>query len=190
MWERVETAVRVAGIRVLGRWVGGMDDATVERRFGGRWMQWLIYQSMVMSFQPRQAFGFNGDIAYELSYEHSGTRPPALWTVRVRGRSASAVRGAEPSAAVHIRMSVNSLMRILVGQLDSVAAMVEGRTEVNGDLAVASRLVDMFGGISPVGHLSPGELQRAELARSRQVRELLSDLVANDPYFGGLTSRV
>lgn len=176
LWERMETAVRVAGIRVLGRWVGGMDDATVERRFGGRWMQWLIYQSMVMSFQPRQAFGFSGDIAYELSYEHSGARPPALWTVRVRGRRASAVRGAASQAAVRIRMSVNSLMRILVGQLDSVAAMVEGRTEVNGDLAVASRLVDMFGGISPVGHLSPGELQRGELARSRQVRELLSDL--------------
>jgi putative sterol carrier protein len=35
---------------------------------------------------------------------------------------------------------------VVAGEINPIGAMLSGLTEVEGDLAVASRLVDMFGG--------------------------------------------
>lgn len=173
-WQRIQSALRHAAQRLLGRWVHHDSDVILERRFGGARTQAILFGLMAMSYQRSAGFGFSGDIRYELTYPETG-REAALWTLSVTARGAQARRGDGARPAVSVRMSVATLMRITVGQLNPVAAMVEGLTEVEGDLSVASRLVEMFGGFAPEGP-APAEVRRSARVDLRGMHELLSDL--------------
>jgi putative sterol carrier protein len=50
---------------------------------------------------------------------------------------------------VLLRMALPDFARIVGGQLHPAAAMMEGKIELEGDLRVAARLGEMFGGPSP-----------------------------------------
>jgi putative sterol carrier protein len=50
---------------------------------------------------------------------------------------------------VTIRIGVPDLVRLATGQLNPVGALLEGITDVDGDITIASRIVEMFGGPSP-----------------------------------------
>ena len=78
-----------------------------------------------------------------------GARPPDHWTLRIEDGRASAEQrdGADP--AVRIRMALPDFARVVAGELHPAAAMMEGRIDMEGDLAVAARLGEMFGGPSP-----------------------------------------
>ena len=51
---------------------------------------------MARQFEPKLAFGFEGDIAYELAH-HGNGKAPSRWTVRVR--DGAATRRARASTA-------------------------------------------------------------------------------------------
>jgi putative sterol carrier protein len=50
---------------------------------------------------------------------------------------------------VRVRLSLPDFVRLVAGELNPVGSLIEGQTEVEGDLPLASRLVEMFGGVSP-----------------------------------------
>jgi putative sterol carrier protein len=72
-----------------------------------------------------------------------------VWTLRVRDGKASAVPGNGGSPAVLLRMALPDFARILGGELHPAAALMQGKIELEGDLRVAARLGEMFGGPSP-----------------------------------------
>ena len=78
----------------MGRLVRGASDEQLERRFGSRLAQRAIFTGMARQFEPRFAFGFEGDIAYELEHVGNGA-PPARWVMRVKDGAASARPGLE-----------------------------------------------------------------------------------------------
>lgn len=173
-WDRAQTRLRFAAQRLLGHWIAGDSDASLERRFGGARVQWLLFTLMTASYQRSMAFGFEGDIRYELTYPESA-QDAVLWTLSVTRTQARASRADCLRPAVSVRMSVATLMRITAGQLNPVAAMIEGLTDVQGDLTVASRLVEMFGGAAPEGP-TPAEVRRSARVDLGGMHELLSDL--------------
>jgi alkanesulfonate monooxygenase SsuD/methylene tetrahydromethanopterin reductase-like flavin-dependent oxidoreductase (luciferase family) len=144
--------------RALGRIVRGASDEQLERRFGSELAQRAIFAGMARQFDPKLAYGFEGDIAYELAHHvkpnpaqpakraASGDgKPPSRWTVRVRDGSASAIPGIEGSPAITFKLSVPDFARLLAEQVEPQELLFSGRFDVEGDLALATRVPEMFG---------------------------------------------
>jgi putative sterol carrier protein len=143
---QIRASLRDRGQAVLARFVGGRDDAELERRFGSPWVQRAMFGAMARAFVPEAAAGFEGRIAYELGRRDA---PPDRWTIEIRDGRASAHAGNGHEPEVLLRMPVADFARLAAGTADPLVAFLEGRAEVEGNLDVARRLQEMFGGPSP-----------------------------------------
>jgi len=132
--------VRRGGRHLLARLLADRSDEALARWFGpGR--QRLFFALMTASFRPERAFGFQGSLEFAL-------RPAATWTVVVRGDRARALRGSARDPALTLTMPAADLLRLLAGTADPAALLVSGRLRVTGDVTLASRVTEMFGGPS------------------------------------------
>jgi alkanesulfonate monooxygenase SsuD/methylene tetrahydromethanopterin reductase-like flavin-dependent oxidoreductase (luciferase family) len=155
--ERAARASRPPGLRerarrrgqeLLARFVSGASDEQLERRFGNQIAQRAIFSGMARQFDPKFAFGFEGDIRYELRHHADGARPPDRWTVRIRGEKAEVEQGGDGQPAVTVRLPIPDFARLVAEVADPAELFFSGRLEVEGDFQVASRLAEMFGGRS------------------------------------------
>jgi alkanesulfonate monooxygenase SsuD/methylene tetrahydromethanopterin reductase-like flavin-dependent oxidoreductase (luciferase family) len=137
------------GIRAaFARYVRAADDRTLDRRFGSRLVQRALFGAMARSFDPASAGGFEGRIVYELRRQDPDAAT-SIWTVEVRDGKATAFSGDGRDPSITMRMPVVDFARIAAGTIEPLPVFLEGRATVEGDLAVAARLSEMFGGPSP-----------------------------------------
>jgi len=129
--------------RIFATWVNGADDAKLERRFGSRLMQRVIFSAMAVRFNPDAAGGFEGRIVYELGRQATGA-PPLQWTVDISGRRAHARRGDSEDAAVKLRVTLADFVRIGAGTIDPATPVLQGRASFQGDFGLVVRLPEMF----------------------------------------------
>ena len=139
--------MRRRGEQTLARLVDGKPDASVERLIGSSLAQRALFTAMAQSYRPRMAFGFEGEIQYELVSGTNGNAP-ARWTIEVRDGKAAAKRGAASEPAVTLRIPSADFLRLAAGA-NPGAVLLAGRASVEGDLNVAMRLPEMFGAPSP-----------------------------------------
>jgi class 3 adenylate cyclase len=137
------------GRRALTAMARGLDDADLERRFAEPSRQRALLKAMARGFQPAQADGFSGVIAYEL--EPFAIEPPPdapwRWAIEVDSGSGHA-RLLEPApldAAVTFHFGLADWVRVTAGLQDALTAMVAGHCSVEGDVTLAVRLEAMFG---------------------------------------------
>jgi hypothetical protein len=130
--------------RFFAKWVDGVDDKKLERRFGSRLAQRVMFSAMAARFDPGAAGGFQGEISYELQ-RPATEAPPLPWTIEVSGRRARARRGASDDAAVRLRVSLADFVRIGAGTIDPATPVLQGRASFQGDFGLAVRLPEMFG---------------------------------------------
>ncbi len=132
------------------RLVRGASDAQLERRFGNAIAQRALFSGMARQFDPKFAFGFEGDIAYELAHHPDGAngsdREPDRWTIRVEDEAARAIPGANGEAAVTFKLSIADFARLAAEEIDPQELLFGGRFDIEGDLSVALRMQEMFGG--------------------------------------------
>jgi alkanesulfonate monooxygenase SsuD/methylene tetrahydromethanopterin reductase-like flavin-dependent oxidoreductase (luciferase family) len=143
--EEARRALGRQGHELLARFVRGASDEQLERRFGSALAQRAVFTRMARQFEPKFAFGFEGDIAYELAHAGDGA-PPSRWVVRVSGEAATALPGGEGPAAVTFKLSVPDWARLVADVADPQELLFSGRFEVEGDLGLAVRVPEMFGG--------------------------------------------
>lgn len=148
--EEARHEVRRRGRDVLSSLVRGQSDHVLEKRFGSPLVQRLIFGALARSFNPRMALGFQGDIVYELARPATGSADGhvSAWTLHVEKDRATARAGASASPALRIRLSVSDFARLLTGNVPGMEPLLAGRIHVEGDLALASRATEMFGGPS------------------------------------------
>ena len=149
--SKLKAALRRRGLQHLSKIVKNATDEDLIDRFQSRAVQRALFTATAMSFVPDRAFGFEGTIAYELTtgVDASGCiRDPDRWTITVSGGRAVARRGKPAMPDVSVRIALADFVRIVAGEINPIGAMLGGLTEVEGDLTVAGRLVDMFGGTS------------------------------------------
>ncbi|MEA2429920.1 MAG: hypothetical protein QOI19_393, partial [Thermoleophilaceae bacterium] len=132
---------RAAAESAFAAFVHGRTDEQLDRFVGAGPGLRLIFKGMESAFVPEAARGFAGEIFYDL---HS-SRGPQPWTLTIDGTRAVAEQRAASSPAVTLHAEVPVFVRIVAGDLDPMRAMLDERLEVEGDLAVAGRLGDMFG---------------------------------------------
>jgi alkanesulfonate monooxygenase SsuD/methylene tetrahydromethanopterin reductase-like flavin-dependent oxidoreductase (luciferase family) len=140
----VRRSLQRRGQETLARFVRGATDEQLERRFGSRLAQRAIFTGMARQFEPKLAFGFEGDIAYELAH-HRDAGPPTRWTVRVKDGSAAVLPGVNGKPAVTFRVSVPDFARLIAEEVDPQELLFAGRFEIDGDIRLAMRVPEMFG---------------------------------------------
>lgn len=134
----------------LAALVGDQDDAELERRFLDPRRQRGLLRAMARSFQPSQAAGFTGIVAYELEPFEVEAPPEAPWRWAIEVDSAvGRARLVEPApldAAVTIHMGLAQWVRVMAGVDNAITAMAGGHCSVEGDVMLAVRMEAMFGG--------------------------------------------
>jgi class 3 adenylate cyclase len=137
------------GRRALAALVEGLDDAGVERRFAEPRRQRALLRATARGFQPAQAAGFVGTIAYELEPLAIDPPPDAPWRWAIEvdspGGKARLREPAPLDAAVTVHFGLADWVRVLAGTKGALATMFEGRCSVEGDTILAARLEAMFG---------------------------------------------
>jgi alkanesulfonate monooxygenase SsuD/methylene tetrahydromethanopterin reductase-like flavin-dependent oxidoreductase (luciferase family) len=142
--DEARRSLQRGGQGALARLVRGASDAQLERRFGSDFAQRAVFTGMARQFEPKFAFGFEGDIAYELAHYGNG-KTPSRWTVRVRDGAAAVVPGIEGSPAITFKLSVPDFARLIAEEVEPQELLFSGRFGVDGDLTLATRVPEMFG---------------------------------------------
>jgi alkanesulfonate monooxygenase SsuD/methylene tetrahydromethanopterin reductase-like flavin-dependent oxidoreductase (luciferase family) len=137
-------SVERAGQALMTRLVQGASDEQLERRFGSDVAQRIVFSGMARQFEPKFSGGFEGDIIYELTHGDNG-REPSRWTVRVQDEAAVALPGANGTPAILFRLSLPDFMRLATEEMGPQDLLFSGRFHVEGDLALATRVPEMFG---------------------------------------------
>ncbi len=127
------------------RLVGHASDAAIERFFATAAAQRTLFGLMARGFDPEKASGFAGSVGYELSLS-DGTRH--AWTISVEGKRARVRQGEVAHAALVFRLPLVDFVKIITNVEYFYPLVLDHRMTIEGDLLVAFRLAEMFGGRS------------------------------------------
>ncbi|MFN2562995.1 MAG: AAA family ATPase [Jatrophihabitans sp.] len=147
--------ISTRGRAAMGRLVGDGTDADLEKRFGSPLALRSVMTAMARGFQPSMAFGFEGEIQFEVLPSRATERDDDRnsdhwWTIEVSGIKAVARHRPAENPAVTIRASVADFIRLIAGAVNPVTVWIDKRVQVEGDLTLGNRLVELFGGEEPL----------------------------------------
>ncbi len=128
---------------------GGAPDAQMERRFGSRLAQRVLFGGMARAFEPDAAAGFRGSLVYELSRPASGERLPSLDDRDRQTDTRPRVPGRRAGSPADRALQLADFLRVDAGAVDPAVPLLENRASFEGEFAVAARLPEMFGAPSP-----------------------------------------
>ncbi len=135
--------------------VSRASDRRLEQIFGSAAAQRTLFAMMASRFQPDRAAGFSGAICYDLTHAGAPGAPavpggsPRAWTIAISGERAGVRAGRPQHAAVTIGVGVADFIRLVTGGTNAFDLIAAGKLTLDGDMAVAARLGDMFAGESP-----------------------------------------
>jgi hypothetical protein len=139
-------ALRARGQVGLRQLLGRASDDRLEQIFGSSQAQRSVFAMMTRRFDPARAAGFDGAILYDLGLA-DGTR--RCWVIEVRdGRARVYQDGATVDAALTIRLPLADFVRVVTTAQSFYPLILDGRMTMDGDLALADRLPEMFGAAS------------------------------------------
>jgi alkanesulfonate monooxygenase SsuD/methylene tetrahydromethanopterin reductase-like flavin-dependent oxidoreductase (luciferase family)/putative sterol carrier protein len=130
------------GERAFQAFVRRSDDRRLERTAGSDRGLRVIFGAMAEAYVPESAGGFSGELQYRLT-RSDGT--VVDWTVAIDGERASVRPGPARAPALKVKAGVADFVRIAGRDLDPGKALLTGRLDLEGDLALAARLGEMFG---------------------------------------------
>ncbi|HEX9529445.1 MAG TPA: SCP2 sterol-binding domain-containing protein, partial [Streptosporangiaceae bacterium] len=135
--------------------VSRASDRRLEQIFGSAAAQRTLFAMMASRFQADRAAGFSGAICYDLTQAGAAGAPavpggsPRAWTIDISGERAGVRAGRPQHAAVTIGVGVADFIRLVTGGTNAFDLIAAGKLTLDGDMAVAARLGDMFAGESP-----------------------------------------
>lgn len=120
--------------------------AALTRFAGTRAGQRVLMGALARRFDPAGADGFEGELGFELRSDGGRVR---AWTLVV-GSSSARVRAGRGTPALTVRAGVADVVGVGAGELDPGSLLLEGRLDLEGDFALATRLGSMFRMPDPV----------------------------------------
>jgi putative sterol carrier protein len=126
--------------------VGRLPERALDRLGGRPAVVAAVLGALARRFDPA-ADAFAGEIGFALA---GGDGEADEWTIAVAGAHAVAARGAPARPLLTIRTARADLLRLAAGTLDPGRALLDGRLDVEGDFALATRAAAMFGLRSPL----------------------------------------
>jgi class 3 adenylate cyclase/tetratricopeptide (TPR) repeat protein len=159
-------AVSTRGRSMMAKLVRGGSDADLEQRFGSGMARRALFGALARSFQPSMSCGFEGDIVFRLRPDHAaGDDEIDAWTLHIDGDSAAAHPGGSATPGATLTTTTADLVRFISGEVHALNAWGEGRVIIEGDLLLAARLTEMFGGSRPFELLA----ENTDASRAAQI---------------------
>ena len=140
--SRVQALLVEQGERAFKAFVRRSDDRRLERTAGSGTGLKVLFGAMAQAYVPDKAAGFSGDLQYDLRRSNGEL---VSWTVTLGPERASVRPGTASAPALTLKLGVVDFVRLAGGDLDPGKALLTGRMDMEGDLAIAARLGEMFG---------------------------------------------
>lgn len=131
-----------AGTRLA---VSRASDQRLDQIFGTSGAQRAVFAMMASRFDPDRAAGLSGEIRYDLAQADGTTR---TWAIEIKDNRARVREGRSDAAVVTIGVGLADFIRLVTGASTAFDLIAAGKLTIDGDMAVAARLGDMFGGDS------------------------------------------
>jgi alkanesulfonate monooxygenase SsuD/methylene tetrahydromethanopterin reductase-like flavin-dependent oxidoreductase (luciferase family)/putative sterol carrier protein len=138
----VQALLAGQGERAFRAFVRRSDDRRLERTAGSGTGLKVLFGAMAQAYEPDKAAGFSGDLQYDLRRSDGEV---VSWTVTLGPERASVRPGTASAPALTLKLGLVDFVRMAGGDLDPGRALLTGRMDMEGDLAVAARLGEMFG---------------------------------------------
>jgi hypothetical protein len=143
----VQALLSERGEQAFRLFVRRSDDRRLERTIGSERGLKVLFGGMAHAYEPEKAAGFSGELQYQLR-RSDGT--VALWTVAIAPDRARARPGAASAPALTLKLGVADFVRMAGRDLDPGKALLTGRMDLEGDIALAARLGEMVGQPPPI----------------------------------------
>jgi putative sterol carrier protein len=138
----VQALLAEQGERAFKAFVRRSDDRRLERTAGSGTGLKVLFGAMAQAYVPDKAAGFSGDLQYDLRRSNGEL---VSWTVTLGPERARVRPGTASAPALTLKLGVVDFVRLAGGDLDPGKALLTGRMDMEGDLAIAARLGEMFG---------------------------------------------
>jgi putative sterol carrier protein len=99
------------------------------------------FEQIKEGFDPETTGGATGSFLFDLSGEGGGQ-----WGVVLEGDSVEVIEGGIEGATATINMAAEDFVAMVNGTLNAVAAFMQGKIKVQGDMALVMKLQAVLGG--------------------------------------------
>ncbi|MGB7538203.1 MAG: SCP2 sterol-binding domain-containing protein [Anaerolineales bacterium] len=98
-----------------------------------------LIDQLVANFPPDKAAGLEADVQVNLTGEGGGN-----WIIKFAGGKVNGVEGQAASPRLTVTTSLADITAIAEGKMDGMAAFMQGKIKLDGDVGLAMRMVSMF----------------------------------------------
>jgi putative sterol carrier protein len=100
-----------------------------------------LIDGLFAAFQPEQAAGIDAEVQVILGGEGGGD-----WILKIADSKVDVREGKAAAPRLTLNSTVPDIAEIVAGRLDPMAAFMQGKIKLSGDVGLAIRLVSLFKG--------------------------------------------
>jgi putative sterol carrier protein len=98
-----------------------------------------LMSKMPGAFMPEKAPGLDAAIQFKFSGAEAGE-----WYAEIKDGKCTTAQGVHPSPKMTLTADSSDYVKIFTGELDGMAAFMQGKIKLAGDLNLAMKLTQMF----------------------------------------------
>lgn len=99
-----------------------------------------VFEKLSEQFNDSKAQGVNGVIQFDLSGENGGK-----WAIKITDGACQVIQGGVDAPNTTLLMSDTDFVSMFNGKLNAMAAFMQGKIKLQGDMGMAMKLQTIFG---------------------------------------------
>ena len=98
-----------------------------------------LIDQLISNFPPDKAAGLDAEIQLNLTGAGGGN-----WIIKFAGGKVTGIEGKTAAPRLTVTTSLADINAIAEGKLDGMAAFMQGKIKLDGDVGLAMRMVNLF----------------------------------------------
>lgn len=98
-----------------------------------------LMQQALNAFQPEKAGGVDAKVLFHITGNQGGD-----WVATIKDRKLNVESGAALDPNLTISADTQDILKVVTGKLNPMSAYMQGKVQINGDMGLAMRLLNLF----------------------------------------------